>query len=517
MRDENCLPATGGPSKMVSMDHRRDARGEAAPALDKRPGQGSGYLHYSDADFVRFEEALKRGGSREAVWRRRVGIYLSLIPPLEQRKRFRFGVSGILAEMLRDWARSKRRASPIPPADFFFLIFGALSKEYDSLKPVASALSERGHSVTVLWVVDGREAARERLENWGGARVVLMSRADLLGGARIFPVGAWCRALKVGLQALLALAREAEFRRALWKQRARVASRLVNEELWARFYASRLKTFRYRGVAFAADTSEPGAALAEHACKQGWASHHFLHGFANLVHTRTLAERVYCFSEPEREFFVDAGWPGDHVFADGHPRQQSIISEIEKRRTTVPNAGGLRVLFANQGVDGDYDEGHHAGTMEAVFTAISRLGLAPAGFRIRLHPSANRAFDLGMCGRHSIDPGCVSSRPVAEDLAWCNVLITPWSTMAVEAAYAGCALIWIAVGTFQFAVRERLIAAGYGEKAATAEGLVALLQRMADESVRARQIEALQQKSRELGIINQRAADAAAERMEAAG
>ena len=473
-------------------------------------------LHYSDTEFVNFEAALRKCGNNGDVWRRRVALYLTLVPHREQPRRFRFGVSGAFMAVLREWMRAKRSTCVIPPAKYFFLVFGAISKEYDSLKPVARALSERGHPVTVLWVADGAAVLPEMLENWGGSRVVRMSPADLPADNRLFLFVVWFRALKITLRAALVLRHQGEILQALWKERARVVSRLAGEQLWVKFFCSRFKACDFHGVAFVADTSEPGEALALYARKRHWISHHFLHGFTNLVHTRTLADRVYCFSSVERDLFIESGWPAEKVFSDGHPRQENIIAEISKRRVIPPEKGGLRILFACQGVDGDFDEWHHRGSMETVFRSVNALKLDPKAFRIRLHPAGNRAFDLTVCQELSIHPDRISLHTVAEDLAWANVLITPWSTMAVEAAYAGCMLVWIAVGTFQFAARERLITAGYGEKVTTADELISLLQRCQDDAVRSQLIKAMVDKSRSLGILNPRAADAAADRMEAA-
>jgi hypothetical protein len=479
------------------------------------PPRASANLHYSDAEFVKFEQELKKVKTNHEVWNRRVGLYLSLVIPQEKRKCFHYGVSGIFAVMLRDWIRTRRPACTISSAEYLFLIYGTSSKEYDTLKPVARALSERGHSVVVVWYAGGMAVPPEMLEKWGNVRVMMMPHSSPLGESRLFPLGAWLRALKIALLSVRALRHQKDALRALWKQRARVVSYLFGEQVWMDFFSSRLKVCNYRGVVFVADTSEPGEALANYAAERRWVSHHFLHGFTNLVHTRTLADRVYCFSSAERDLFIASGWPAEKIFADGHPRQESLISGISKRRVLQPEKGGLRVLFANQGIQGDFDENHHRGSMEAMFKAVKTLKLGPEEFRIRLHPTEDHAFDLKVCKAHSIDSRCVSANPVSEDLAWANVLITPWSTMAVEAAYAGCVLIWIAVGTFQFDVRERLIAAGYGEKVTTAEELVSLLQRCRDDTVRGQLIKAMINKSQDLGILNPHAADAAAGRMEA--
>ncbi|MEI6070667.1 MAG: hypothetical protein WCS31_02660 [Verrucomicrobiae bacterium] len=473
-------------------------------------------LHYSDAEFLDFEQVLKRSaGNDNAIWRRRVTLYLTLAAPANPRKRYRFGVTGSLVAMICDWLRARPTDCVIPANEYLVLIYGTSSKEYDSLKPVARNLLERGRLVTVMWVT-GEPIPPDLLKDWGNADVVIISGHSILAEKKLFPVGAWFHAIGIALRAAFALRQKKGAIIALWHQRASVITRLVSDLLWMDFFTVRLATCDFRGVAFVSDTSEPCEALANYAIRRQWVSHHFLHGFANLVHTRTLADQTYCFSSVEREMFVASGYPPANVFSDGHPRQARIMSEIAKKRAIQPGEGGLRILFANQGVEGDFDTTHHRETMDAVFNAIRILNLGSSEFRIRLHPKANRDFDLAVCDAHSISHHSISTNSLTEDLAWANVLIVPWSTMAVEAAYAGCFLIWLVVGTFRFPVREGLIAAGFGEKATTADELISLLNRCRNRTVRSELISAMMSKALDLGIVNPGAVDAAASRMEMA-
>ena len=95
-----------------------------------------------------------------------------------------------------------------------------------------------------------------------------------------------------------------------------------------------------------------------------------------------------------------------------------------------------------------------------------------------------------------------SRRPISEDLAWANVVITTFSTMAIEAAYADCLLIWLSFGPFRYEIREMLVENGYGRMARTKEDLSEMLAACRIPEQRVQLTDLFLVKARQLGIVN---------------
>ena len=82
----------------------------------------------------------------------------------------------------------------------------------------------------------------------------------------------------------------------------------------------------------------------------------------------------------------------------------------------------------------------------------------------------------------------ISDHPLTEDLAWANVVLTDFSTTAIEASYAGCFLIWLVFPGFPSEIRDRLIQHGYGHKASSVEELSREFEVCRDPASRSRRI-----------------------------
>ena len=106
-----------------------------------------------------------------------------------------------------------------------------------------------------------------------------------------------------------------------------------------------------------------------------------------------------------------------------------------------------------------------------------------------------------------------SRRPVSEDLAWANVVMTPFSTMAIEAAYADCLPIWLSFGPFRYEIRETLVANGYGCPATSTTQLYEALLACRDDNTRSCLIDQTMKVGHRLGVLNQNAAMDAAKCM----
>jgi len=296
---------------------------------------------------------------------------------------------------------------------------------------------------------------------------------------------------------------------AFWKRGVCWLDNLLCVRRAERFWQQLLGQHHFKGVAVASEFASGAEALCRLAKRNSWPVHHFLHGLPSLQETRGISTDVYCYSQSDRDFFLRNGWTGDDVHALGHPRQCGLIPRIQKERASKPGEGGLRLLFASQPPSlGGFESEEYEQTVAAVLEAAAALGLTSDEFRVRLHPIESKEQFLGIAALRGL--ACpeqwFSRRPISEDLAWANVVMTPFSTMAIEAAYADCLLIWLSFGPFRYEIREQLISQGYGQKAGSTQQLAEILARWRDSFSRSQSLKQQLQKARELHILNDRTA-----------
>ena len=153
--------------------------------------------------------------------------------------------------------------------------------------------------------------------------------------------------------------------------------------------------------------------------------------------------------------------------------------------------------------------------MEAVLLSARTLNLTADELRVRLHPAENSSTYSELANKYvpQLSSSVLSTRSVAEDLAWANILITVFSTMSIEASYAGCFLVWLVVGNFFTEVGEELVRHGYGYKATSAKQLSEMLEICRDPTKRSQLILDFVAGARTLGVTNENAAANAAETM----
>lgn len=480
--------------------------------------QDGGNFHLNDETFLAFERALavSRWSTPDLI-ALRVNIFLHLgyDSPQREMRRFQFGLLSYLPWLIRSWWSGRLRGftKSGPKSDFLILVYGAVSKEVDSLAPVASELAKCGHSVTILWAADGDLDERR----FSGSTVLQICPTTVTNPSFRGLCGDLLYSASLMLRLRFGLRRFPGFLFALRKRGVKLFDYLVHLRFWERFLASFLSQCNPKAVAFVADTSLCGEALARLCLQQGVPSHHFLHGFPGLEHTRSLATDIHCFSEADREYFQKHGWLRENVHALGHPRQKGIAASVARIRTLAPESGDIRVLFGSQlAIAGAFDEAHYRQTAITVLEAARRLGLTQNEYRVRLHPSDDPAAYLKLARGYPdcLGQGAISGLTVAEDLAWANIVVTASSTMAVEAAYAGCYLIWLLCGDFRIDVQKALVAANYGGKAHSADELTKILESFRNPATRSYFIENFMRVAKELKVLSLDGTEASAGIME---
>jgi len=467
----------------------------------------------TDDKFRLIEQVLiKRRPWAEDVWERRINLSLALAESAHtpKEKKFQYGILCYLGWLF--WQARKAAATMrdinVPPADFLIHIEGNASIEVDTLIPVARALRDAGQSVVVLFGTD-ENVPVEITQRLQGIPVIPISANDFLGrlhGFFLRDAGAGLRLMAKAFVCLFPLRGSVE---AFWKRGVCWLDILLRVRRAERFWQQLLGQRHFKGVAVASEFAPGAEALCRVAKSNSWPVHHFLHGLPSLQETRGVSTDVYCYSQADRDFFLRNGWTGDGVHALGHPRQCGLIQRIQQARTSPPGEGGLRLLFASQPPSpGGFESGEYEQTVAAVLGAAAALGLTSDEFRVRLHPMESREQFLRIAASRGL--ACpeqwFSRRPISEDLAWANVVMTPFSTMAIESAYADCLLIWLSFGPFRYEIREQLISQGYGQKAGSTQQLAELLARWRDSFSRSQSLKQQLQKARELHILNDRTA-----------
>ena len=466
------------------------------------------YTHAFES-FLAMEEILSRHRSwAEDVWEQRVGLANSLAdsPHGPAEKKYHFGTPLYLAWLY--WQTRNAAAAPhdieIPAAEFLVYLAGNVSIEVNTLIPVARALMSSGHSVFVVLSLEGR-VPEELAQRLAGIPMIQISDRNVLGPWLPYFWEDTAKSLFLIAKAFICLAGQKGTIWAFWKRGTFWLRHLVHSLAAERFWSNLLAQDQFKGVAVASEFACPAGALCKVAKRRSWRAHHLLHGLPSIQETRGIATDFYCYSSTGLTFFMEHGWPESAVHAIGHPRQGDLIEEIKRTRTLQPREGGVRLLFASQPpCPGWFEPEEYEKTVLAVLGTAAALGLGPDEFRVRLHPIEHKdKFAAIAASRGLVVPDPTFKRhPIVEDLAWANVVITVFSTMGMEAAYAECMFVWLSFGAFRYSVREELYNRGYGMLAKTQEELAAILADCRRPEKRARLTESFLESARRLKVLN---------------
>ena len=355
----------------------------------------------------------------------------------------------------------------------------------------------------------GKNVPEEITQRLRGIQVVPISADDFLGNLRGFfgsDVGESLWLMGRAFVCLFPLRGSVE---AFWKRGIYWLHDLLHLKAAERCWEQLLGKHRFKGIAVASEFEPTAAALCQMAKRRSWRIHHFQHGLPGLHMTRGISSDIYCFSRADQDFFLRNGWSEAGVHALGHPRQCGLIQRIQKVRTCKPCEGGLRLLFASQPpCPGKFESEDYEQAIATVMGAATALNLTPDEFRVRLHPAESREQFLGAAASRGLPcpEQLFNRRAISEDLAWANVVIAMFSTMAIEAAFADCLLVWLSFGPFRYEIREQLVAQGYGQTAASTQQLAEILSLCRDSVRRSQWLAEQTRKARELHILNPQAA-----------
>ena len=388
--------------------------------------------------------------------------------------------------------------------DYLFCILGDVSMEMDTLIPVISGLRDRDQKVLVIWLRSTPLPA-ETLAELKGATVFIPSEYSEISGSHAGFLLDFIQSFLILLKGCYYLRSVFGWTTVFRQKGSWLFERIFYLQRWNRYFSNLLSLQEFKGVAVVSESAVSAQAVCHVAIDNQWPCHHYLHGLPGLMHTHSISDHIYCFSSVERNYFLRNGWNPSRVHADGHPRQQRLAQKIQKLRKLAPEDGGIRILFASQpSVDGiGFDNDEYTATHVAVLGATKRLGLGDENIRIRLHPIENTKRFLDIARQQTVaDPhALLSKRMIEEDLAWANVVITVFSTISIETAYSGCALIWLRFGEFYCEVREELCDAGYGLSVSTEDELDNKLKQLQNPEYRCSRIAEFLETARALSVI----------------
>ena len=440
-------------------------------------------------------------------------------PYFRNTRRFNLGFLSYLPSLiLKRWGT---RGKPPDQAirerfDYMVCILGDVGKEQDTLIPVISNLCERGHQVLVVWL-RATPVPFATLEELKGATVFIPSaNGEIMGSPSGF-IRDFFHSFSILLKGCYHL-RNLDGWMTIFSPRGTwLFEQLFYLHRWERYFAKLFSNQDFKGVAIVSETAVSTQAICHVAADRQWPSHHFLHGMPGLLHTRSLSNHIYCFSSIERNYFLRKGWDPARVHADGHPRENRFTKKIRQLRTMEPQDGGIRILFASQpSIDGmGFFSDEYTAIHEAVIKATKRLKLGPEDIRVRLHPIEDDKRFLQISEQHAVNNGAalLSKNSIEEDLAWANVVLTIASTVSIETAYSGCALIWLRFGSFHYEVREELCEAGYGSSVSSEDELCHELERLQNPNYRSIRIAEFQKTACTLSVTAPRHLDYLPERV----
>ncbi len=488
-----------------SRDNRSYSASSAGETMKLKPS----IFVYGDENFSEFEILLKSWSfcTRE-IWRLRVDIHQLLVGPLlaDQRQRFKYSFLSYIPWLVRDIYQTTRRHPEItiaPDTKFLILICGTASKEFEILAPIVRSLLDQGNSVGIAWFTSA-EIPEDVRASVNGAQIWQIRSGELWSTAGFHVIGDAFNAIWRWIMLALRLGMEPQGARTLWQQSARLVDRFIELRVTERFLSRKLSRLEYAGIGLASDTSAVGAALARVCLRRGWPSHHFLHGLPDLIHARSLATDLYCYSRPEADFFMKNGCSPEHVFACGHPSQARTSAEVARLRNQKPEEGGLRLLYAAQSAFGSFDAAMNEEMATTVIEAAKRLSLTKDEFRIRIHPADDpriiRAIAASILGEQY--DGYMSTGTVAEDLAWANVLTTLHSTMAFQATYVDVQVVWLFALRFRYGIRDALMASGFGHETNNLNELIDTFSLLRDDAHRKKCLERFRIVARDQAIIS---------------
>lgn len=415
-------------------------------------------MNFSNESYEAFEVALRESGASDDSlrWRTRDMIFSALFhePPTLRRligsSNLLFAVPGgwmIWVALRKVWGAFSKVRSEFHEADRHFL---CLSRRSNHVARLQSAIDQRsGMERCVVWLRDPGAEADFNDED----------------SVELVPLGA-CWADHLSLRHLETANQEANHVEAVFPEatflsisrlKVTLAMFLGAEAFWRRQLepsnSSVLVTYEKDPLAKALLSTAEQMGVDERI--------HWTHGLRHSSQRATVANRMWCLTESDADYFRTRVPEGCEVSVKPSPESLhwiKVLGMLPKERKENPEF--INFLVLGSGKDPGYTTDMSQGDMAVVASAATELGKR-VRWRFRPHPGNVEQFqrDIVASGLGEVD---FSTRPLVDDLAWSHAVGSAFSSVAIDIEPTGRPVFWIQAELRSlYSVRE-MVEAGLG-------------------------------------------------------
>lgn len=423
-------------------------------------------MNFSEA-FEPFQERLHQLSRAEALlWRLRDSLYNSLFYELAGQhsfKRHLFGYSSWIASLLRKIVGSMCQSMPMPtfqPTNFGFLFYGSHDAHFATLLPIVQEVAKE-QPTTIWWMAltDKQVRALANIDN-----------------VTCINVGLWntCRGYSVTFTTFASLFRSWRLQRMFEHfsellphekalahlKRSEIAETIFDYLRWKNIWRSVAPSLPKIAVFLTSESAPIAKGLRDVMREFDRRVIHFLHGLPNATHQVTYSTDLCVFSNRQAEWFRQRVGENVRVRTIGNPRLESIRSIVPSAPTRRPNER-KNLLFFSQPPGDSYTRELRRDDLRIIGSNSDAFDLF--FFRVRPHPTESLPLlkeDLKSAGLNNCE---LSTSSLTEDLAWCDVAATAFSTALLEAAICGRVCYWIHTGSYALFSMTELCDQGIGK------------------------------------------------------
>lgn len=426
--------------------------------------QGSSF----EDGFVAFQERLRAlETTSPLLWRLRDSIYNDLRYSRfghDEARRHRFGKLSWVVWLVQQVVRTRR----FPPqqrvrgqTQFGFLFYGSQDAHFSTLLPIVKELARR--ETVTIWCMALEEEQLSALKEIGNVVCVGIESWSKYAGWLPFRTALSNAKEAMRLQKLLASdpGLTPEDQNEARKKNSRITESFFEYFRWKRIWSDAFPTLPATALFLTSETSPMAKALRDVLRDANRRVIHLLHGLPNTTHEVTYVTDLCVYSASQQQWFQNQVSKEVHIRTIGNPRLEQIRAAVTPPRERNPR-DPFRITYFSQVPGSYYDRAARCEDF-AIMAAPNPEDL-PFALRVRPHPAESidaLRQDLDSVGVKSYD---ISNGSLLEDLSWCDVAATTFSTALLEAAVCGRLCYWMSSGEPVFRAISDLCAHGVGKR-----------------------------------------------------
>ena len=229
---------------------------------------------------------------------------------------------------------------------------------------------------------------------------------------------------------------------------------------WKRIWTSVSRALPSTALFLTSETSPVAKAVRDVMRETDRKVIHFLHGLPNATHQVTYATDICVYSASQEKWFQQRVAKDVHVRTIGNPRLEQIRTSVTRPQSRNPGES-FRLVYFSQVPGSYYDRG--ARRTDFAILALNDSERTQFSLRVRPHPAESidqLRKDLESVGITAYE---FSTDSLIDDLTWCDVAATTFSTALLEAAVCGRLCYWINAGECVFHSIKALCDDGIGK------------------------------------------------------